>query len=74
MDSSESEVHGCVKEQLVLLQDKGSIVIMIYDIYLQDISVVETINFALININYISYYVAKASFSCIHVTGKPPSA
>ena len=30
MDGGESDVHGCVKERLVLLQDKGSIVITIY--------------------------------------------
>ena len=56
MDSSELEVHGCVKEQLVLLQDKGSIVITIYDVYLQDMSV-ETINFAIYLPIYYTGYI-----------------
>ena len=57
MDSSESEVHRCVKEQLVLLQDKGSIVITIYDVYLQDMSV-ETINFAIYLPIYTGYIMS----------------
>ena len=57
MDSSESEVHGCVKEQLVLLQDKGSIVITIYDVYLQHMSV-ETINFSIYLPIYTGYIMS----------------
>ena len=46
MDSSESDIRVGDKEQLVPLQDKGSVVITIYDVYLQDMSV-KAINFAI---------------------------
>ena len=46
MDSSESEICVGDKKQLVSLQDKGSVIIMIYDVYLQDTSV-KMINFAI---------------------------